>query len=54
MIDTEIGRDTGRGRSRPPTRSPIRDLILDPEITLRAEGRCSTAEPPRRPEEIII
>ena len=28
----ERGRDTGRGRSRLPTKSPMWDSILDPEI----------------------
>ena len=49
MRDTERerqrGRDTGRGRSRLPAESPMRDS----RITLWTKGRRSTAEPPRHP-----
>ena len=47
--DRERGRDTDRGRNRLLAGSPMQDSIPDPGITTRAEGRCSTAEPPRRP-----
>ena len=39
-----------RGRSRLPIGSPIQDWILYPRTTPWAEGRHSTAEPPRCPE----
>ena len=47
MRDTqrERGRDTGGGRSRLYAGSPMWDSIPGP----RAEGRCSTAEPPGIP-----
>ena len=45
----ERGRDMGRGRSRLPARSLMWDSIPDPRITPWAEGRCSTAEPPKCP-----
>ena len=51
---TERGRDTGRGRSRLPAGSLMWDSILDPGIRPWAEGRCSTAEPPRRPHILFI
>ena len=50
----ERGRDIGRGRSRLPTKSPMWDSIADPGITPGAEGRHSTAEPPRHPEDITV
>ena len=49
--ETRRGRDIGRGRSRLPAESLMGDLIPDPGITPWAEGRCSTIEPPRCPNE---
>ena len=43
--ERQRGRDVGRGRSRLP-------VGLDPRTW--AEGRCSTAEPPRRPSCILF
>ena len=45
----EGGRDTGRGRSRLHEGSLNGTRSRDPRITPWAEGRCSTAGPPRRP-----
>ena len=45
------GRDTGRRRSRLLSGRLMWDSIPDPGITPPAEGRCSTAEPPRRPRK---
>ena len=49
--ETQRGRDIGRGKSRHPTGSLMRDSIpgpqdQDPRIR-SAKGRCSTTEPPR-------
>ena len=45
----ERGRDTGRGKSRLHTGSPMQDLILDPGIMPWGKGSRSSAEPHRRP-----
>ena len=47
MRDTEIGRDTGRGRSRLPVGSPMQDSIAGPQDHDLSQGRHSTTEPPR-------
>ena len=49
----ERGRDMGRGRSRLPAGSLRENSIPGPGITPWAKGRCSTAEPPRRPSNVI-
>ena len=50
MRDTERGRSTGRGRSRPPAVSLMWDWIPGPrDHTLSQRCRCSTIEPPRCP-----
>ena len=46
---TEKSRDTGRGRSRLPTGNPMWDLTPELWDHAWAEGRRSTAEPPRYP-----
>ena len=55
MIDIErereIGRDTGRGRSRLHARSLTQDSIPDSRIMPWAKGRHQTTEPPRDPQE---
>ena len=50
----ERGRDTGRGWSRILTGSPMWDLIPVPRIMSWAEGRRSTAEPPRCPQKKFL
>ena len=52
MRDTERGRDIDRGRSRLLAGSLMWDLISRLDHAL-GEGRRSTAEPPRHPNEII-
>ena len=49
MRDTQRGRDPGRGRGRLLAGSLMRDSIAGPGVMIWAEGRRSTAEPPRRP-----
>ena len=49
MRDTERGRHTGRGRSRPPAGTLMRDLILGPQGHALGCRRRSPAEPPGRP-----
>ena len=50
MRDTQRGRGIGRGRSRLPAGSLMRDSIPGPwDPNLGAKGRCSTTEPPRHP-----
>ena len=41
--------ERGRGRSRLPAGSPMRDSIPGPGVAAWAQGRRSTAEPPRGP-----
>ena len=52
MKDTERGRDIGRGRSRLPVGCGTRSR--NPRLMTWAKGRCSTAEPPKRPPITII
>ena len=50
MRDIQRGNEKqrlGRGRGRLPGEP---DVGLDPRIRPQAKGRCSTAEPPRRPD----
>ena len=52
---TERGRDIGRGRrSRLHAESLMWDSIQDSGITPWAKGRCSTTEPPRRPDANVL
>ena len=54
MRHTERSRDTGRGRSRLHSGSPLWDLILGPQDHAPGQGRSSTAEPLRDPHTIYF
>ena len=60
MRDTERGRDSGRGRSKPLTGSSMRDSIQDlipgpwDHALGSAKRRCSTTEPPRCPYSLVL
>ena len=49
---TERGRDTGRGISRLLAGSQMQNSIPDHRIRPWAKGRCSTAKPPRHPNDL--
>ena len=50
----ERDRDTGRGRRRLHAGSPMQDSIPGLWDHARGQGRCSTAEPPRRPSKKFL
>ena len=52
--ERERGRDTGWGKSRLHAGSLMWDSILGLQDQPRAEDRCLTAEPPKRPMNVIF